>query len=82
LAHHSHRWQKVQTLSGTSPLEVVARSKAVAEPSPWDRSSTIVARKPPSTGFVDRQRFPQEAFRSRSLSSFSDHLLMRKYLPT
>lgn len=29
------------------PLEVVARSKAVAEASPWDSCSPIVARKAP-----------------------------------
>ena len=58
-----HRWQKVQTLARISakadvskedsssalipPLEVVARSKAVAEASPWDSCSAIVAREAP-----------------------------------
>ena len=39
-------WQSSeQSFSKPPPLKVVARSKTVAEPSPWDRSSTIVARK-------------------------------------
>jgi len=43
--YKGYRWQKVQTLTSTPPLEVVARSKAVAKASPWDCCSAIVARE-------------------------------------
>ena len=43
--HQKQNKEVLNKFQEPPPLEVVARSKAVAETSPWDSSSTIVARK-------------------------------------